>query len=179
MADIAWARVTLKDLPDNGTQVEFIAACPPDQRSSFSGSALPFANPKQAFQGTPNKGSVGTKDAEDPKEQQDRKAIDLPLASMPNAFYVGLGTVYVPPVVYVRYTSQGRHVTEAFGLSKGVPFRMLTYPSAPATRSREDAMFYAVEEQPVRSQEAILRASAYPLNPAEMPANFWGTRPPL
>jgi hypothetical protein len=173
MAEIAWARVALKDLPDKGTHVEFIAACPPDQRSSFSGSALPFANPKQAFQGTPNKGSV---DIENLQEQQ---AIDLPLASMPNAFYVGLGTVYVPPVVYVRYTSQGRHVTEAFGLSKGVPFRMLTYPSAPATRSREDAMFYAVEEQPVRSQEAILRASAYPLNPAEMPANFWGTRPPL
>jgi hypothetical protein len=79
----------------------------------------------------------------------------------------------------LTYTSDGKPVKEAVNVSEGVPFRMLTYPSAPQTRSRIDASFYEVPEQPVRSQEDILRASAYPSKIEAMPPNFWGTRPPM
>jgi len=38
-------------------------------------------------------------------------------------------------------------------------------------------MFYCEPEKGARSQEAILRASAYP-STNTMPDNFWGERPP-
>ena len=161
-------RIPLEHMPDDG-KVHYIAPCPPDHRSSFTGSGMPFANPKQAFQGSPNMGTVDVPDEETP-------VITLSLA-YPNAFYVGLGTVYVPPTVYLRYAYNGQMVEEAVQVSKGVPFRMLTYPGH-GTRSRKDAMFYDVPNLPVRSQESILRASAYP-DKNEMPENFWGTKPPV
>jgi hypothetical protein len=160
--------VTLDKIPDDG-KVSYIAPCPPDLRSSFSGSALPFANPQQAFEGTPNKGNTYV-------SGDSNNAVTLTLQS-PNAYYVGLGTVYIPPTVYLSYTADGVKVQEAVQVSRGVPFRMLTYPGS-ATRPRENAMFYDVPEQPVRSQESILRASAYPAK-NEMPPNFWGAKPPV
>jgi len=38
-------------------------------------------------------------------------------------------------------------------------------------------MFYCEPEKGARSQESILKASAYPGGEA-MPDNFWGDRPP-
>jgi hypothetical protein len=38
-------------------------------------------------------------------------------------------------------------------------------------------MFYSEPEKGARSQESILRSSAYPLTNS-MPDNFWGDRPP-
>lgn len=158
--------ITLEYQPDDG-KVTYIAACPPDHRSSFSGSALPFANPKQAFEGTPNKGIV----------EVDDKTVTLQLR-YPNAYYVGLGTVYIPPMVYISYMHDGKRVEESVIVSQGVPFRTLTYPAGPTARARIDATFYEVEDKPVRSQEEILRASAFPEQNIT-PENFWGMKPPL
>lgn len=156
-------KVALDHAPDDG-KVQYIAASPPDHRSSFSGSGLPFANPKQAFDGTPNKGVVTV-------SEDDPASVVIPLR-YPNAFYVGLGTVYVPPMLYLSYKHNGTRVEESMEVSQGVPFRTLTYPA-----SRRDASFYKVQEQAVRSQEAILRASEYP-DRNVMPPNFWGEKPP-
>jgi hypothetical protein len=59
----------------------------------------------------------------------------------------------------------------------GIPFRMLTYPAPPTKKPRISPMFYCEPEKGARSQEAILRASAYP-STNTMPDNFWGERPP-
>lgn len=159
--------VALSHVPDDG-RVTYYAAAPPDYGASFSGSALPFAGAKQAFDGTPNKGVV--------QAEEGGQTVHIKLR-YPNAYYVGLGTVYVPPTVHIEYTSQGRPMTESMRISDGVPFRTLTYP-AYNTRPRRDCTFYDAGDLPVRGQEAILRASAYP-DKNEMPANFWGTKPPV
>ena len=55
---------------------------------------------------------------------------------------------------------------------------MLTYPQTPITISRESPKFYdGGFQMPIRTQEQILRDSAYPSN-NKMPKNFWGLKPP-
>ena len=44
-------------IPSSNTKVVFWAPNPPVYRTSFSGSALPFANEEMAFEQTPNAGS--------------------------------------------------------------------------------------------------------------------------
>ena len=155
--------------PDS-REVTYLAASPPDYRSSFSGSALPFANAAQAFDRTPNKGKALIDDS--------GKSVHLELYP-PNSYYVGLGTLLIPPTVQVFYTSDGAKVSDSAQVGNPVPFRSLTYPGFVANvRSRKDAMFYDVDLPVIRSQESILRSSAYP-DKNEMPANFWGSRPPV
>lgn len=150
----------------------YIAAAPPDYRATFSGSGLPFASQVQAFQNTPNKGTVripayGSK-------------FEIKLMT-PNSYYVGLGTVYVPPTLYLEYINQhGVKRNVSVKISDGIPYRSLTHPG-PGQNSapRANAMFYATQfGLPVRSQEQILRDSAYPQN-NKMDPDFWGLKPPL
>ena len=147
--------------PPDGGRVSYIAAAPVGLNSSYSGSGLPFANREQAFYATPNRGTFGV--APD-------GSFEVGLVP-PNSFYDGLGTVKVPPTLFISYTSGGRPVRSSVVVGGGLPFRALTYP---ATRS--SATFYAPEAPFVRSQEEILRASAYPETDAE-PADFWGGKP--
>jgi hypothetical protein len=153
-------RGKLPQQPDDGVAY-YIAAAPPDYRSSFTGSAMPFTDSQQAFYNTPNRGST--------RVQQDG-SFEVHLV-MPNSYYVGLGTVRVPPTLHVVYHTDGRRMQKAMQISRGVPFRALTYPN-----KRTGPMFYASEAQFIRSQEEILYASAYPDINAE-PDNFWGERP--
>ena len=63
-------------------------------------------------------------------------------------------------------------------MGNGIPFRMLTYQQTPVTVSRDSPNFYnGGFNLPVRTQEQILRDSAYP-DKNTMPKNFWGLRPP-
>ena len=160
--------LSLSSAPDDA-RVEYLAASPPESRSGFSGSGLPFASPRQAFDHTPNRGTVVT-------SGRDQRTATIVL-KYPNAYYVGLGTVYVPPVLFLSYVSNGARKREAIRLGDGVPFRTLTYPAF-NTRPRSSCMFYDVGQLPVRTQEEILRASAYP-DKNVMPPNFWGAKPPV
>ena len=153
-------RVRLPERPDDGV-VQWVAAAPADYRSSFSGSGLPFVDAKMAFYNTPNHGTASV-------EPDRTVAVDL---YAPNSYYVGLGTVRVPPTLHLVYTVGGRTVRQAVPVGQGIPFRSLTYPG-----TRENTMFYAPEQPRIRSQEEILRASAYPSTNQE-PADFWGARP--
>ena len=150
----------LPQQPDDGTAY-YIAAAPPDYRSSFTGSAMPFVDSEQAFYNTPNRGSVRVRED---------GSFDVHLV-MPNSYYVGLGTVRVPPTLHVSYQVSGQRVQKAMQISRGVPFRSLTYPN-----TRTSPVFYASEAQYIRSQEQILHASSYPDINAE-PDNFWGEKP--
>lgn len=152
-------------IPDISTPIslEYAAAAPADRHSTFTGSGLPFPNAKQAFEDTPNRGSVKT-------DKFGHFSITL---KSPNAYYIGLGSTYVPPTLYVSWiTIHNESKHESFLISKGIPFRKLTYPW-----QRTDASFYgSIRHLPVRSQEQILRDSAYP---NEEPENFWGLKPPV
>ena len=150
-------------------RVYYIAAAPADHRATFTGSGLPFANQLQAFEGTPNVGVVNVNELDNSFE------IEL---MTPNSYMVGLGSVLVPPTLYMEYLDGDRKVRRiAIKVSNGIPYRMLTYPMVPRPRSSVqfyDSQFYL----PVRSQEQILLDSGYPLINV-MPENHWGLKPPL
>ena len=151
--------------------IYFLAAAPPDYRASFSGSGLPYSSQLQAFENTPNRGTV--------KVSLDG-SFTIKLMT-PNAYYVGLGTVYVPPTLYIEYeTPSGHRRNVNLKLSDGIPYRSLTWPGpGQKTTVRGNAMFYGTQfDLPIRSQEQVLRDSAYPAT-NHMEPSFWGLKPPL
>lgn len=157
-------------MPIANDTIHYIAASPPDFRASYSGSGLPYVSQIQAFENTPNKGIALVKDGK----------FEIRLM-MPNSYYVGLGTVYVPPKVFLEFvTLDGEKKNMSIVLSEGIPYRSLTVPGAgQKTRARANTLFYDTQFRlPVRSQEQILRESTYPhIN--KMEEDFWGRKPPL
>ena len=148
--------------PDDGW-VHYLGAGPIDRRESLSGSALPFANPQQAFGPSANRGRVRVADG--------ALHVEIPLTALPNAYYTNLGTTYIPPIIHVAYKVNGVMRRKIVHLGSGVPFRTLAHPSA-----RTSAMFYNNMDLPVRTQEDIIKSSAFP---DTEPSNFWGMRPPV
>lgn len=157
---------TIDDVVDDG-RVHYMAAAPPDYRTSYTGSALPFPSYSHAMAKTPNKGVAHI--------QGDTLSIQL---TYPNSFYIGLGTVIVPPTVYLFYKSGGKQKEVGVKLSDGVPYRFLTYPMK-FTAPRKGADFYdGMHALPARTQEQILRDGGYPAT-NKMAVNFWGLKPPV
>lgn len=154
----------------DGSEVYYWAAAPPTYGTSFYGSGHPYPNPVVAYDNTPNKGTV--------KVENGSFTFNL---KYPNAYYISLGTLYVPPHVNVKVvpvgSNQGEEKQFTIRVDNGIPFRTLTYPSPPSNKPRISPMFYYECQDTARSQESILRASAYP-ETNEMPDNFWGLRPP-
>lgn len=146
-----------------GTSVSYIAAQAPDYNQSFSGSALPFPDSIVAFDNTTNRGTFSPTSS--------KFTIKL---KFPNSYYSHLGTRLIPP--YVRITvRKGKYVfSEVVELGEIAPFRLLTYPSNPIPRA---GPYFYKDNAPkkARSQETILRQSAYRLN---TPKNFWGNAIP-
>jgi len=149
------------------TKLYFWAAAPPTYGSSFSGSGMPYPSPEVAYDRTPNKGVVDVSNG--------KFTINM---KYPNAYYTGLGTLYIPPHINFKFCSPGspdKYISVQ--IDDGIPFRMLTYPAPPTKKPRTSPLFYCEPEKGARSQESILRASAYP-ETNTMPDNFWGDRPP-
>ena len=149
-------------------KLTYAAAAPADRRASYSGSGLPFFNAAQAFEHTPNIGTVST-------DAGGRFVITL---TMPNAYYIGLGSTYVPPTIYLTWNNGQTSVDRSVQLAEGIPYRKLTYPW-----QRVDASFYgSMWSLPVRSQEQVFRDSVYPQQQQQQQHeddHFWGLRPPV
>ena len=151
--------------PLQNREIFYVAAAPYDRRATYTGSGLPFPNPTVAFENTPNVG----------KETLDvwnRCVIKL---ITPNTYLDNLGTVTVPPTLYIRYkTATGIPKEVAIRLVDGVPYRSLSYPNL-----RDSPSFYGTQFCLIpKSQEDILYDSRYPLDNS-MPNNHWGKKPPL
>ena len=144
--------------------VLFWAAAPPLKTASYTGSGIPYANPNMAFENTPNKGAVVAKNREFSFKIR-----------FPNSYYTRLGTVYNKPHVTIKVCEPNcSGKVQKIELGDGIPFRMLTWP-----KLRSSCLFYkSLQTLPVRSQEQILRDSAYPKK-NKMPKNFWGLTPPV
>jgi hypothetical protein len=154
----------LKDvyIPPN-TYIYYWAANPAHKNRS-SKSALPYANPEQAFDRSPN---IGRTQA---------SGYDFSITiEYPSAYYVGLGSVLIDPSIHIKIANRDDFF-DTIQLGEGYPYRTLTYPSDRTQNARENPMFYHQEKLPIRGQEAILRASAYPSHFKSAP-NFWGMRP--
>ena len=148
-------------------KIVYWAANPPQHNMSYSGSGLPYHNPEQAFDNSNNVGTTYSINGE----------FEFKIR-MPNSYYVGLGSLYIPPNVHIKVVEDGKeHKYNTIKLDEGIPFRTLTYPSPPSKRSRIGPSFYYEPNLPVRTQEQILRDSAYPCK-NKMPDNFWGLKPP-
>jgi hypothetical protein len=157
-------RVTITDIIDDGV-VNYIASSPPDYHYSFTGSALPFPNPKQAFENTPNKGTIQTNDGS--------FTLDL---LYPNSYYIGLGSVIVPPSLSLFYKNGGEEKLIVVKIANEVPFRLLTTQRGD-TYLHDSCMFFKGNETlPIRTQEQILRGAGYPCK-NKTPVDFWGLRP--
>jgi hypothetical protein len=150
----------------NSQFIKFVAPNPPTFNQSFSGSGLPYPNKETAFDETPNKGVVPI--------QGGQFKFKL---HYPNSYYDNLGKVYVPPCFYYNLTDGNGNDSkiEIVKLGDGIPYRTLTWPQQRNWYSGPE--FYTNKDMPVRSQEQILRDSAYPVKNMEY-KNFWGTRPP-
>ena len=154
----------------NKAKVVYWAANPPDFNVSFSGSGLPYPSPEMAFQNTKNIGSVVAENG-----------IFKIRLFYPSAYYVALGSLYVPPHIHLKICEEGYDKYFSIKIGAGVPYRTLTHPAPPSLNPRLDSVFYNNEDLTVRSQEQILRDGAYPdynTIPPEIPSNFWGKRPP-
>ena len=147
------------------SKLYFYAADPADKRASFTGSGLPFPNATVAFspgqQGEINIGMDGMFQFS---------------IKMPNSYYQNLGSLQIPPTVYISETSieQGRDSFKGIVVSDAIPYRSLTYP-----QERKNVLFYdSLLKLPVRGQEAIFRSGAYPKQMKQYDV-FWGLKPPL
>ena len=163
---------TITEMVDDD-RIMYLAAAPPDYRTSYTGSALPFQNADIAFHNTPNKGEKVLRG--------NRFDVDL---LFPNSYYEGLGRYLIPPTLYVNYKSGGQEKTIAIQVSQPIPYRRLTYPES---RNVEHSLgldvmnqgpsFYKGNEQlPIRTQERILRQACYPTRNIE-PEDHWGLKP--
>ena len=156
----------------SNVKIVYWAANPADILQSFSGSGLPFYSPEQAFDNMVNGGSLVT----------DGNSFEFKLF-YPNSYYVGLGSVYVPPQVYIKICNPDvKSDVQVINLGNGIPFRTLTYPAPPSKNHRSNPLFYTNNNLSYRSQEQILRDSAYPvfnIIPSKTPDNFWGLKPPI
>jgi hypothetical protein len=167
-------RGTLKQGKPN-SKLLFFAANPAENpnlrdKQGFSNSGLPFPNPDIAFHNTSNVGAVNAVNG--------KFTIKL---NYPNAYYVGLGSLYIPPHLHLKLCEPGLDgKIHSIKLGEGVPYRTLTHPAPPSLNFRVSPLFYN-NKMPIRSQERILRDSAYPeynTIPPKIPDNFWGLRPP-
>tara|TARA_B110001469_G_C9636615_1_gene319289 strand:- start:999 stop:1580 length:582 start_codon:yes stop_codon:yes gene_type:complete len=158
-------------LEKSNVKLVYWAANPADKIYSVSGSGLPFSSPDQAFSDMVNVGSLIT----------NGKSFEFKLY-YPNSYYVGLGSVLVHPQVYIKVCDPDiKSTVQVVKLGNPLPYKSLTHPLPPIKNYRHDVMFYQNNELTIRSQEQILRDSAYPLfnvKPPKMPDNFWGLKPP-
>jgi hypothetical protein len=146
-------------------EIFYIAASPANHRQSFTGSGLPFASPRQAFENSPNEGAV--------KSINGRFQIKL---LMPNSYYKDFNGTIVNPTVIVYYMSMNNKQQATIVIDSPIPYRSLTYPRL---RVESQQMFYESGwRMPVRTQEQVLRNAGYPSVNYEAETH-WGLKPPM
>lgn len=130
---------------------------------SFNGSGLPYHDADQAFENTPNKGLIESNDG----------SFRILMEQMPSAYYTGLGSIYVPPVVMLETTLSNNtangYRTSIFLAPLGVPYRWTAgSPPGPRTEQGNDengrAMYYFGREELglFQNQEQQMRFKGYP-----------------
>jgi len=155
---------------------------------SFAGSGLPYHNADQAFEGTENKGNVISPDG----------SFTIELPTFPSAYYTGLGSTYIPPVLMIESVKESTmrsgkpdvFKTHLFLSPEGVPYRWIAGappgPRIPPVNGEVGrAMFYSGrEELPLfQNQEMLCRYKGYPSDetayalPGRMDLNPWEDTP--
>jgi len=164
-------------------RIRWIAPTSIHRTIGFNGSGLPYHNADQAFFNTNNKGLIESRDG----------SFSINMSELPSAYYTGLGSLYVPPVVMLETEIEGNkesYRTHIFLSPLGVPYRWIAgSPPGPKIQNDDNevgrAMFYSGRENLglAQNQEAMLRYKGYPARQAneELPdyvdARPWLTVP--
>ena len=169
-------------------EIHYIAPKGIHRGMSFAGSGLPYHNADQAFEGTENKGVVNSPDG----------SFTIELQTFPSAYYTGLGSTYIPPVLMLETIKSNTKnsanpetfKTHLFLSPEGVPYRWIAgAPPGPRIAPVEGnvgrAMFYSGrEELPLfQNQEMLCRYKGYPSDetafalPGRMDLNPWEDTP--
>jgi hypothetical protein len=146
------------------SNVQYVASASAGRNNSFTGSALPYPSEEIAFDNTPFKGNVMLQGTTG----------EIILDDLPNSYYVKLGSLLIPPAIKLSYLckTDGSQKITYIVLCDSIPYRTLTYDYR-----RSSPGFYDVD-LPVRSQEQVLRDSAY--DPTyDVRKSFWALRPPF
>lgn len=158
--------------------IRWVSPRGPHRTTGFNGSGLPFHDADQAFFNTENTGVIESNDG----------SFKIHMNSLPSAYYTGLGSVYVPPVLMLETTPANTNKTfrtHIFLSPIGVPYRWIAGapPGPRITPSVEEvgrSMFYMGRESLglFQNQEAQLRFKGYPTNQAaeELP-DYIDSRP--
>jgi len=105
-------------------KIEYRAAAPADLRLSYSGSGLPFATPEQAYDHSPNIGSV---------ETSPEGSFEIELYS-PNSYYVCEGIELIRPHVHLTILGDTPQRLD-LKLGPGIPNRSLRHLEGRPDRS--------------------------------------------
>lgn len=134
--------------------------------TGFNGSGLPYHDSEQAFFNTSNKGLIESRDG----------SFHINMNELPSAYYTGLGSVYVPPVLMLETNileTAESYRTHIFLSPLGVPYRWIAgAPPGPRALPADDeigrSMFYTGREKIglFQNQEAQLRYKGYPTRQA-------------
>lgn len=145
--------------------VQFLASAPVP-RNSYSSAGIPFGNKDMAFDNTPNRGEF------------EGNTFHINLLT-PNAYHLdedGAGNNLIQPELMLKYRNGNEEKVIRIPLGNAYPYRFQNWPKL---WEQDKAKFYGGGWQlPVRTQEQILRDSAYPTT-NEMPPNHWGLKPPM
>jgi len=153
------------------SEINYLAADPAEDNYSFSGTGLPFHNFEQAIENRINIGSS--------KVENNEFKFSM---FIPNSYYKKLGSLYIGSRIHIKSCNSDSYDIIDLGLD--IPYRYLDHPAINYYPSVVDKIFkpsnpnfYNIKLKQ-RSQEQILRESAYPCE-KKMPKNFWGSKPPL
>ena len=149
----------------------YIAPNPPTFMTSYYGSGTAYPNPDIAFDQTPNVGCFKTNPIGNFKVS----------IKSPSGYYIRMGTIYQPPhiMIYNEKNNKGNDGIINIVLGEGIPYRPQTYTPPPTEWPNTGPSFYTnpLIAGKVRTQEQILRESAYP-STNHWYKNFWGLKPP-
>lgn len=133
----------IEDEVDNGI-LEFLAAAPPEVRSSYHGTGLPWSSRQQAMSDTPNIGHL---------QIRPDKTFTFEVVQ-PNAYYDD--TKLVPPQVELYYMSKGTLQMKILSLQD----LHITDRSLRHAADRSSPMFYNDSSQAIRTQAEIFASKA-------------------
>ena len=139
--------------------IRFIAPAPAKHNGSFTGSGLPYASREQAYDSTPNIGVINI--------DSSKKNFTIKLKK-PNSYYDF--DQLIQPTLKILYDTNDEFEIPLY--EESIPYRSLGYPML---RKKQKENFYH-RQLPIRSQEQIIRDSAYPNS--EVPT-FLGLKPPM
>ena len=169
-------------------EIEWISPKGIHRGMSFAGSGLPYHNADQAYENTPNKGTIHSPDGS--------FVINMP--TFPSAYYTGLGSTYIPPVLMLETVKEmsknspnpEKFRTHVFLSPEGVPYRWIAgSPPGPRVAPVEGqigrAMFYDGREELAlfENQEMLCRFKGYPSDdtihtlPERIDVNPWKNTP--